>query len=168
MMPTLFTSDTGAKVVIATQDHCPPHVHVIHKAEGWIVNMWFSFAETEIGIVGIVPTEGAVRQRQLNVLHAELTRNLLTCRAMWWAMQRKTCFEGQWVSLDPLNRPAFQAPWCLARTGSLPPPTIQPPTGLGFGFGAPRIWNLTPNRRQCHERQRHNGSRPCPRGRSRP
>ena len=43
-MAKVFDPDTGARVVIVSDDHCPPHVHAAHRAERWGVRIGFSFA----------------------------------------------------------------------------------------------------------------------------
>lgn len=75
-MGKVFLSETGAKVVIASNDHCPPHLHAGHKGEGWVVKIWFSYASRAVGVLEIAPTENAVRQRQLNTMMAEIVDNI--------------------------------------------------------------------------------------------
>ena len=60
-MAKLYDSGTGARVVIVSADHCPPHVHAVHKGEGWVVKLWSSFGSADVRTLEIAPTEGAVR-----------------------------------------------------------------------------------------------------------
>jgi hypothetical protein len=84
-------------VVIASDDHCPPHVHARQKEEGWVVRLWFSFESEAVGVMSIAPTEHAVRQRQLNQMLDELTANLRNARKVWWKGKRTTCLENKWM-----------------------------------------------------------------------
>lgn len=98
-MAKLFVSETGARVVIASADHCPPHVHALHKEERWVVRLWFSYGSQAVGVLSIAPNEGAVRQRQLNAMMAEVGGNLSGCRRLWWDGKRTTCLENKWMTL---------------------------------------------------------------------
>jgi hypothetical protein len=113
----LLDSRTGARVVIASDDHCPPHVHAGHKAEGWIVRLWFSFDSEAVGVMNITPTEHAVRQRQLNQMLDELMVNLRDARKIWWEGKQTTCLEnkrmartepGSWAVLNERRSGAKQ------------------------------------------------------------
>ena len=93
----LYDSGTGARVVIVSADHCPPHIHVAHKGEGWVVKLRFSFGSEAVGVLEIAPTEGAVRRKQLNQLLDELAGRLRDCRKLWWDGKGTTCLENQWL-----------------------------------------------------------------------
>jgi hypothetical protein len=93
----LLDSATGARVVIASDDHCPPHVHSGHKAEGWVVRLRFSFDAQPVGVISITPTELAVRQRQLNQMLDELAAHLHGARKLWWEGKGTTCLENKWM-----------------------------------------------------------------------
>jgi hypothetical protein len=86
----------GARVVIASDDHCAPHAR--HKEEGWVVRLWFSFASAAVGVMSIAPTESAVRQRQLNHLRDKVVTALRACRKKWWESKHTTCLENKWVA----------------------------------------------------------------------
>ncbi len=96
-MATLFVSRIGARVVIASDDHCPPHVHAFHRGEGWVVRLWFSYASADAGVLSIAPTNHAVRQRQLNELRDEVAEHLAACRRVWWDTNGTTCLPNKWV-----------------------------------------------------------------------
>jgi hypothetical protein len=93
----VFISGTGARVVIASDDHRPPHIHAFHRAEGWIVRLWFSYASVDAGVLSIAPTGQAMRQRQLNQLLDEIEDHKATCRRIWWHVQGTTCLPNKWV-----------------------------------------------------------------------
>jgi hypothetical protein len=103
-MAELFKSATGAKMVIASEDHCPPHVHALHRAEGWVVRLWFSFASVDAGALSIAPTDGAVRPRQLNQMLDEISANQAACQKLWWQSMGTTCLENKWALLGPGDR----------------------------------------------------------------
>jgi hypothetical protein len=100
-MVALFVSDTGASVVIASNDHCPPHVHAFHRGEGWVVRPWFSYVSNEAGVLSIAPTEHAVRQRQLYELLDEVEDHVAACRRTWWDNRATTCLPNKWVLAAP-------------------------------------------------------------------
>ncbi len=89
--------EAGARVVIASDDHCPPHVHAHHKEEGWVVRIWFSFLTDAVGIMDIAPSACAVRQRQLNHMLDEVAAHLNTCREIWWEGKGTTRLQNKWL-----------------------------------------------------------------------
>jgi len=93
----VLVSKTGARLVIASDDHCPPHVHARHREEGWVVRLWFSFASNAAGVLDIAPTDAAVRQRQLNQMLDEVAANVNACRKIWWEGKTTTCLENKWL-----------------------------------------------------------------------
>ena len=96
-MAKLLDSKTGARVVIASDDHCPPHVHARHKEEGWVVRLWFAFESDLVGVMSIAPGEAAVRQRQLNQMLDEVVAKLRDFRKVWWETRKTTCLENKWM-----------------------------------------------------------------------
>jgi hypothetical protein len=100
-MATLFTSGTGARVVIVSDDHCPPHVHAFHRGERWVVRLWFSYVSADAGVLSIAPTEQAVRQRQLNELLDEVQARVVACRRIWWEIKGTTYLPNKWAIVLP-------------------------------------------------------------------
>ena len=49
----VLVSKTGARLIIASDDHCPPHVHARYREEGWVVRLWFCFASNAVGVLDI-------------------------------------------------------------------------------------------------------------------
>jgi hypothetical protein len=96
-MPTVFTSVTGARAAIASDDHCPPHVHALHRGEGWLVRVEFSYVSTRAGVISIEPSTRAVRQRQLNQLLDDVEAHLAACRRVWWNIRGTTCLPNKWM-----------------------------------------------------------------------
>lgn len=102
-------------MVIASDDHCPPHVHAGHKGEGWIIRICFSYASSDVVVMSITPTQDAVRQRQINDLLDELIQHLCICRKIWWEGKGTICLDNKWViavsstEVDVLDRPRVGA-----------------------------------------------------------
>jgi hypothetical protein len=115
-MAKLWDSITGARLVIASDDHCPLHVHARHKAEGWVVRLWFSFESNSAGVMSIAPTANTVRQRQLNQMLDEIVTCRDACRKIWWEGKKTTCLENRWVMrVSPEKMDARRpAPGCKA------------------------------------------------------
>lgn len=61
------------------------------------MRLGFSYASNAAEVLSIAPTEGAVRQKQLNRMLDEIVSNLQTCRELWWNSNKTTCLENQWV-----------------------------------------------------------------------
>jgi hypothetical protein len=85
--------------VIASDDHCPPHVHARHKEEGWIVRLWFSFVSPAVGVMTIAPSEKAVLLWQLNQMLDEISSNIDLFRQIWRQGKQTTCLENKWMAL---------------------------------------------------------------------
>lgn len=96
----MFTSATGARVAIASDDHCPPHVHALHRGEGWLVRVEFSYVNTRAGVITIEPSTRAVRQRQLNQLLDDVEGHLPACRRVWWDIRGTTCLPNKWMMVQ--------------------------------------------------------------------
>ena len=94
-MAKVFDPDTGARVVIVSDDHCPPHVHAAHRAERWGVRIGFSFAPPNPWVMSIAPSPIAVRLRQLSRMLLEVTVAQADCRRLWWDTQKTTCLENK-------------------------------------------------------------------------
>ena len=74
------------------------------------MRLWFAFESQQTGVLSIAPTTGAVRQRQLNQMLAEIAALPHQLRAVWWDTQGTTCLEGKWLlpgpwSVVPQRRP---------------------------------------------------------------
>jgi hypothetical protein len=88
--------------LIFPNDHPPPHVHFVHRGEGWTVKVRFSFLSDVVGLyreirmVGHRPTERTVNE-VLDYVEARLP----VCRAKWWAFRASTGLEGRWAEVSP-------------------------------------------------------------------
>jgi len=104
-MTRVFVSEgSGAAVHIFANDHCPPHVHARHPAEGWIVRIGFSFIDSDAELLSIAPSTRAPRRPALNRVLGNVQAKLPTCREIWWNTQLTTCLANQWVAaLAPGN-----------------------------------------------------------------
>jgi hypothetical protein len=79
----LFRID-AVQVLIAAEDHPPPHVHAFHQGEGWRARFRFSFLSDIAALYrfkrrGRRPTEAT-----LDRVLAAVMANLPACRAEWW------------------------------------------------------------------------------------
>lgn len=88
--------------LIFPDDHPPPHVHFVHRGEGWTVRVRFSFLSDVVGryreirMVGHRPTERTVNQ-VLDYVEARLPR----CRERWWTFRGSTGLDGRWAEVSP-------------------------------------------------------------------
>jgi hypothetical protein len=91
-----------AKLGIYSRDHCPPHATFRDQANTWVVRIAFSFLDSTISLLSILPFNNAPSAQVINTLAQALTEeNLSECRRLWWMFQRD----------NPSNRTA--GPCCL-------------------------------------------------------
>lgn len=90
--------------LIFPDDHPPPHVHFVHRGEGWTVRVRFSFISDVVGryreirMAGHRPTESTVNQ-VLDYVEATLPR----CRERWWSFRGSTGLEGRWIEVSAVG-----------------------------------------------------------------
>src|SRR5258708_30559418 len=102
-MNRVFISEgTGATIYVFTEDHCPPHVHARHRAEGWIARVRFSYLSSTVELMSIAPTKNVPLQRVVNRLLDNIQERLSDCRQSWWMTKRTACLTNQWA-LVPAN-----------------------------------------------------------------
>lgn len=89
----------GANVYVRSRDHCPPHVHITHRSEGWEARLAFSFLDGSIHLLDVMPLARAPRLAALNMAASVVVAALPACRAAWWDIQRTTCLDGQWLKV---------------------------------------------------------------------
>lgn len=101
----------GAKAYIRSRDHCPPHVHITHRGEGWEARLAFSFLDGSIHLLDVMPPARAPRLAVLNVAALAVVEALPACRSAWWDVQGTTCLDGQWLKVadDDTCLPASRA-----------------------------------------------------------
>lgn len=79
----------SARLGIYTGDHCPPHATCRDTVGQWVVRISFSFIDqTGVGLLSVIPTKSAPRQRVINELALAVQRNLRECRRLWWLNRR--------------------------------------------------------------------------------
>lgn len=112
-MPKVFDIPGVGEAVVLTEDHPPPHIHVLHRGEGWVVRVRFSFLSDVVGFYGARragrrPTVRAVNE-VLNAVEARLPE----CRTRWWEIRASTGLEGRWAEVSaggtlrlPVRKPA--------------------------------------------------------------
>ena len=84
----------GASGYVRSRDHCPPHVHITHKGEGWEARLAFSFLDGSIHLLDVIPLARAPRLAVLNMAASALVAALPNCRAAWWDIHRKPVLMG--------------------------------------------------------------------------
>jgi hypothetical protein len=75
-------------------------VHALHRGEGWLVRVEFSYVNTRSGVITIEPSTRAVRQRQLNQLLDDVEVHLPACRRVWWDIRGTTCLPNKWMMVQ--------------------------------------------------------------------
>jgi hypothetical protein len=97
-MGLVFASDTtGALVYVHSHDHCSPHVHALHRAEGWTARVGFSYVDCTVELMSIAPTDHPPARRLLNGLLIEVQEQLVDCRRVWWTIQETTGLANRWA-----------------------------------------------------------------------
>jgi hypothetical protein len=99
MSRVLDIAAIGANVYVRSRDHCPPHVHITHKGEGWEARLAFSFLDGSIHLLDVIPLAHAPRLTVLNMVASAVVAALPACRAAWWNIQGTTCLDGQWLKI---------------------------------------------------------------------
>jgi hypothetical protein len=65
-----------AKVFLKTRDeHCPPHVHIGHRGEGWEAKIGFSYIDDTVSVMEIYPSRGRPTLATMNAAMAEIVAN---------------------------------------------------------------------------------------------
>jgi|SRR5581483_7411635 len=114
MSRAFVSQTTGAVVYVFSDDHCPPHVHLRHRGEGWIARVRFSFLNGTVSLMSIAPTQNIPLQRVVNGFLSEVQERLPDCRRLWWDIRQTSCLENQWAVV----REAGNVEVCAPRTAS--------------------------------------------------
>lgn len=112
-MPKVFDIPSVGEAVILTEDHPPPHVHVLHRGEGWVVRVRFSFLSNIVGFYGVRKAGRRPTERAINGVLDAIEARLPECRAKWWEIHAFTGLEGRWAEMSaggvvclPMRKPA--------------------------------------------------------------
>lgn len=84
MAGTLFRMG-AIRVLIAAEDHPPPHVHAHHTGEGWTARFRFSFLSDVVGLYRFRRSGRRPAAAVLDEVAADIEANLALCRREWWA-----------------------------------------------------------------------------------
>lgn len=76
-MGTVVNID-GIRVFVWSSDHNPPHVHVMHKGEGWEITVTIGDTARAIGI-----KHGAPSNRRIREAVALVAAHLEACNEEW-------------------------------------------------------------------------------------
>jgi hypothetical protein len=100
MSSAFVSKDTGAAIYVFVNDHCPPHVHARHRAEGWIARVKFSYLNSALDLLSVAPENKAPLQRVVNRLLDNIRERLSDCRERWWMANRTVCLTNQWALMQ--------------------------------------------------------------------
>ena len=93
----MISESTGAAIYVFSDDHCPPHVHVRHRGDGWIARVRFSYLTSAVELMSVAPLRNYPLQRTVNRLLADTRAGLPGCRRSWWVTKRTACLINQWA-----------------------------------------------------------------------
>ena len=88
----------GAQIVVRTRDHCDPHVHAIHKGEGWEFKIFFSYVD-DLVQAEIPPKKGKPKNDQIQECMNKVTDELDECRKIFARVQACICLQNKYVRL---------------------------------------------------------------------
>jgi hypothetical protein len=100
MVRVFVLEGIGAGIYIFSDDHCPPHVHARHRADGWIARVGFSYLTSDVELISIAPMRNIPRQRVVNRLLDDVQDHLAMCRHCWWELRRTACLVNQWAKIE--------------------------------------------------------------------
>lgn len=90
--------DGAAKAYLRTRDeHCPPHVHIGHKGQGWEAKIGFSYVSDQVTVMEVYSAQGRPTTATLNAVLAEVSANLLRCREKWPQVVPDLHLDNRWV-----------------------------------------------------------------------
>jgi hypothetical protein len=78
-------------------DHCPPHVTFICRADGWTARIEFSMVSTIVCLIDIKPIIKAPGSALINVLANQVQNRLPKCRKLWWETFSSVCLDNKRV-----------------------------------------------------------------------
>jgi len=100
-MSRVFVAEgIGAGVYVFSDDHCPPHVHARHRADGWVARVRFSYVTSVVALMSIAPLRNIPLQRVVNQLLDDVQAHLAICRRSWWEIRKTACLENQWAAIQ--------------------------------------------------------------------
>jgi hypothetical protein len=97
MSRVFISGATGAGIYIHSHDHCLPHVHAVHRGEGWVVKTEFSFVSNRVEVQTVTPRDKPPLARALNALLSDIQEHLPRCRQTWWEVHQLTGLENRWA-----------------------------------------------------------------------
>jgi hypothetical protein len=78
-----MSDGTGAGIYVFSDDHCPPHVHVRHRGDGWIARVRFSYLAAAVELISIIPAKNVPLRRIVSRLLSDIEARLPDCRRSW-------------------------------------------------------------------------------------
>jgi hypothetical protein len=113
-MSRVFVSETtGAVIYVHSNDHCSPHVHALHRGEGWLTRAGFSYVDSGVELKSVGPPDKPPLRRVVNGVLGDIQAHLADCRRIWWNVHQTTGLENRWavvvapgmIELLPAPRP---------------------------------------------------------------
>ncbi|MBF0306116.1 MAG: hypothetical protein HQL41_10770 [Alphaproteobacteria bacterium] len=100
----------AAKAVLRSRDeHCPPHVHVGHKGEGWEAKIRFSYVDDSVSLMEVYPMRGRPSVATINAVMAEVRADLAICRSAWSAVVGDLDLVNRWFDVPAQGKVALLA-----------------------------------------------------------
>ncbi len=99
-MKLFQSSSANARVDVQTEDHCPPHVHALNKADRWEAKVEISFVNNDVVLMEVMPAANMPLARTLGKLLDDVEQNLALCRRGWWTIYEDTCLVNRWVRIS--------------------------------------------------------------------
>ena len=93
----------GWAVLMLTNDHCDPHVHVEPKNQEWYARFKFSFWHSGVNLWDVTPEKNSPTKKILEKIRVAIEDPacLRKARESWWNIQKKTCVENKfWDSVN--------------------------------------------------------------------
>jgi hypothetical protein len=101
----LFQSGgANARVDIQTEDHCPPHVHALNRADRWEAKVEVSFVDNSVTLMAVMPAANVPAGRTIDRLLDDVAERLSLCRGCWWDIYRDVCLTNKWVTVSSSGR----------------------------------------------------------------
>ena len=78
-------------------DHCPPHVTFVCRADVWTARMAFSMVDSTVSLIDVKPLKNAPSLALLDLLAHQLADHQQLCRDVWWRLQATVCLDNKRV-----------------------------------------------------------------------
>jgi len=104
-MKLFQSAGANARIDIQTEDHCPPHVHALNKADRWEAKVEISFIDNGVVLMEVMPAANLPAGRSISKLLDDVGQHLDLCRRGWWRIYGDTCLVNRWVRISATGVP---------------------------------------------------------------